>query len=70
MFWMIAAILVFLWLLGLAISVATDVGHNATRQMLEGILKEEDGHVNDIEESVDQIDQMAVQSFLATQVRE
>jgi hypothetical protein len=28
-FWMIAAILVFLWLLGLAISAATDVGDNA-----------------------------------------
>ena len=70
MFWMIAAILVFLWLFGLAISAATDVADNATREMLEGILKEEDGHVNKIEENVDQIDQMGVQNFLATQARE
>lgn len=70
MFWMIAVILVFLWLLGLATSVATDVGDDATREMLEGILKEEGSHVNGIEESVDQIDQMAVQNFLAAQVRE
>lgn len=70
MFWVTAAMLTFAWLLGLAISVATDVDHNATREMLEGILKEEDGHVNDVEESVDQVDQMAVQNFLATQVRE
>ncbi len=53
-----------------AISVATGVGDNATREMLEGILKEEDGHVNEIEENVDQIDQMGVQNFLATQARE
>jgi len=53
-----------------AISVATDAGDNATREMLEGILKEEDGHVNKIEENVDQIDQMGVQNFLATQARE
>jgi len=53
-----------------AIAVATDVGDNATREMLEGILKEEDGHVNEIEENVDQIDQMGVQNFLATQARE
>ncbi len=53
-----------------AISVATGVGDNATREMLEGILKEEDGHVDKIEENVDQIDQMGVQNFLATQARE
>jgi bacterioferritin len=53
-----------------AIAVATDVGDNATREMLGGILKEEDGHVNEIEEKVDQIDQMGVQNFLATQARE
>jgi bacterioferritin len=52
-----------------AITVAVDVGDNATREILEGILKEEDGHVNQIEESVDQIDQMGVQNFLATQAR-
>lgn len=53
-----------------AITVATDVGDNATRELLEGILKEEDGHVNEIEEKVDQIDQMGVQNFLATQARD
>lgn len=53
-----------------AITVAVDVGDNATREILEGILKEEDGHVNQIEENVDQIDQMGVQNFLAIQVKE
>ena len=53
-----------------AITVAVDVGDNATREILEGILKEEDGHVNPIEENVDQIDQMGVQNFLATQAKE
>ncbi len=53
-----------------AITVAVDVGDNATREILEGILKEEDGHVNQIEENVDQIDQMGVQNFLAIQAKE
>jgi bacterioferritin (cytochrome b1) len=69
-FWMSAAILILLWLLGLAISAATDVGDNAARETLEGIVRGEDGRVNKIGENVDQIDRVGVQSFLASQARE
>ena len=40
----------------------------ATREILEHILDDEDGHVDDIEEVTDQISQMGVQVFLSTQV--
>ena len=53
-----------------AVKLATDVGDNATKEILEAILKDEDGHVNEIEEKLDQIKQMGVQQFLATQVGE
>jgi bacterioferritin len=53
-----------------AVKLAADLGDNATREILEGILKDEDGHVNEIEEKLDQIKQMGVQQFLATQVGE
>ena len=50
-----------------AIKLATEVGDNATKEMLEGILKDEDGHVNEIEEKRDQVAQMGIQNFLVTQ---
>jgi len=53
-----------------AVKLATDVGDNATREILEGILRDEDGHVNEIEEKLDQIKQMGVQHFLAIQAGE
>jgi len=53
-----------------AVKVAREVGDNATAEMLEGILKDEDNHINEIEEKLDQIKQMGVQNFLATQVGE
>jgi len=53
-----------------AIKLAADVGDNATREILEGILKDEDSHVNEIEEKLDQIKQMGVQHFLANQAGE
>ena len=53
-----------------AVKLAADVGDNATREILEGILKDEDDHVNEIEEKLDQIRQMGVQLFLATQAGE
>ena len=40
----------------------------ATREILEGILKDEDGHIDGIEEIQDQIGQMGLQIFLTTQV--
>jgi bacterioferritin len=53
-----------------AIKVAVEVGDNATKELLEGILKDEDDHVNAIEEKQDQIKQMGIQQFLAIQVGE
>ena len=53
-----------------AVKLAMDVGDNATREILEGILKDEDGHVNELEEKLDQIKQMGVQHFLAIQAGE
>lgn len=53
-----------------AIQVATEAGDNATKDLLEGILTDEDGHVNQLEEKRDQIGQMGIQNFLATQAGE
>jgi len=53
-----------------AVKLATDLGDNATRKILEGILKDEDDHVNEIEEKLDQFKQMGVQQFLAIQAGE
>jgi bacterioferritin len=41
----------------------------ATREILERILSDEDGHVDSIEEAQDQIIQMGLQMFLSTQVK-
>ncbi len=53
-----------------AIKLAQDAADNATREILEGILKDEDGHVNELEEKRDQISQMGIQNFLATQTED
>jgi bacterioferritin len=53
-----------------AVKLATDVGDNATKEILESILKDEDGHVNEIEEKLDQLKQMGVPQFLAIQAGE
>ena len=50
-----------------AIRQAVELGDNATKDMLEAILRDEDQHVNAIEERLDQIKQMGIQNFLATQ---
>ena len=51
-----------------AIKLATELGDNATRELLDGILKDEDVHVNEIEGKLDQITQMGIQQFLSAQV--
>ena len=53
-----------------AVKLATDVGDNATEEILEGILQDEDGHVSEIEENLNQIKQMGIQNFLANQTGE
>jgi bacterioferritin len=50
------------------ILVCGDAKDYATREILEGILNDEDKHIDDIEEVRDQMEQMGVQLFLTTQV--
>jgi bacterioferritin len=49
-----------------AVKLAQEVGDNATKILLESILKDEDGHVDSIEEQQDQIAQMGAQLYLST----
>jgi bacterioferritin len=51
-----------------AIVLAGEVKDFATREILEKILKDEDRHIDQIEELQDQISQMSLQIFLTTQV--
>jgi bacterioferritin len=51
-----------------AIKLAGEVKDFATREMLESILKDEDGHVDGIEMNIDQIGQMGLAVYLTTQV--
>jgi bacterioferritin len=51
-----------------AIVLAGNLKDYATREILESILKDEDAHIDGIEEVQDQIKQMSLQIFLTTQV--
>lgn len=51
-----------------AIKLAGDVNDFATREILEGILTDEDNHIDAIEELQDQIGHMTLPIFLTTQV--
>ena len=51
-----------------AIKLAVEVNDNATKQLLESILKDEDDHIDGIEELQDQIGHMGLPTFLTTQV--
>ncbi|AEE15623.1 bacterioferritin [Treponema brennaborense] len=51
-----------------AVKLAADVGDNATKELLESILADEDKHIDTLEEYKDQMTQMGVQLFLSTQV--
>ncbi|MHC4718161.1 MAG: bacterioferritin [Planctomycetota bacterium] len=53
-----------------AIKLACEVGDHATKDILEGILEDEDGHVDQIEEQLDQIEQMGLELYLSTQTSE
>ena len=53
-----------------AIHLADEVGDAATRTLLEAILKEEDDHVDWLEEQLDQIAQMGLPMYLSTQTEE
>jgi bacterioferritin len=51
-----------------AIKLAGDVDDFATREILEHILEDEDQHIDDIEELLDQISHMTLPVFLSTKV--
>ena len=51
-----------------AIVLAGSVKDYATREILESLLKDEDAHIDGIEETLDQIGQMGLQIFLTTKV--
>lgn len=51
-----------------AVRLAVEVGDNGTRAMLEGILKDEEDHLDWLETQLDQIEQIGIQNYLAQQV--
>lgn len=50
------------------IRLATEVGDNGTRELIDGILKDEEDHVDWGEQQSDQIKQMGLENYLATKV--
>jgi bacterioferritin len=51
-----------------SIRLAMEVGDNGTRELLESILKEEEGHIDGLEAQLEQIKQMGVQNYLVEQI--
>src|SRR5512144_1907662 len=51
-----------------SIRLAVEVGDNGTRELLEGILKEEEDHIDELEAQLDQIKQLGIQNYLVEQL--
>jgi bacterioferritin len=51
-----------------SIRLATELGDNGTRELLESILKDEEAHIDWLEAQLDQIKQMGVQNYLVEQI--
>jgi bacterioferritin len=51
-----------------AVKLTAEVGDNGTRVMLEGILKDEEEHLDWLETQLDQIEQMGIQLYLVEKV--
>ena len=51
-----------------SIGMAVEAGDNGTRELLEGILKDEEDHLDWIEAQLDQIEQMGIQNYLVEQL--
>jgi len=51
-----------------AIKLAQEVADNATKELLDSILKDEDSHVDEIETQQDQVKQMGLPQYLVNQV--
>jgi bacterioferritin len=49
-----------------AINLCAELKDNATKDILESILADEDRHIDGIEEIMDQLSQMGLQIFLST----
>jgi bacterioferritin len=52
------------------VKLATEVGDNGTRELMESILKDEEDHIDWLEAQKDQIAQIGIQNYLAQQVKE
>lgn len=52
-----------------AIALCGDAKDFATREILEGILNDEDRHIDNIEEVQDEIKQIGIEVFLSTQLK-
>jgi bacterioferritin len=50
------------------IKLCVDLGDNATKELLERILKDEDAHIDEIEEQQDRVAKMGLQVYLGTQI--
>ena len=51
------------------VKLCAEAGDNGTREMLVGILKDEEAHVDVLEAQGDQIAQMGIQNYLAQQIK-
>ena len=51
-----------------AVKLCTEEADNGTRDMLEGILKDEESHIDWIEAQLDQIEQMDLKNYLVEQL--
>ena len=50
------------------IKLATELGDNGTRELLDNVLKDEENHIDWIEAQLDQIKQMGIQNYLVEQL--
>jgi bacterioferritin len=53
-----------------AIRIADNASDAATRELLESIAKDEDAHIDWLEEQLDQVAQLGIQLYLSMQTRE
>ncbi len=51
-----------------SIRLAVDVGDNGTSELLKGILKDEEDHIDVLEAQLDQIKQIGIQNYLIEQI--